>query len=156
MLGGLAVAGVILVSQLAAPGSADGQLGAAFVDDYMRLAVREDHIVTSDSAEVRRFLMRELGTMVAPLSAPGFIIEGAEVCLLRGRRGAMIRYRTDAGPVSYYMVPGASVRGRLPTINTTSSNGTTLVTWVSGHTERALVGPLPAADLLAIARHETE
>ena len=155
MLGGVAVAGAVFASQLVTARSPDRHLGAAFVDDYVRLAVREDHIVTSDSAEVRRFLLRELGTTIIPIYAPGLRIAGAEVCLLRGRRGAMIRYDTDTGPVSHYVIPRAGADDRPPEL-TSSPTGMTLVTWVTNAIEHALVGPLSPADLLAMAHLETQ
>lgn len=126
---------------------------AAFVEDYMRLAVREDHITTSDAGEVRRFLLRELGTPVEPIDAPGLLITGAEVCLLEGRRGALIRYQTEQGIVSYYLLPQPGIDDRPPTAHgAQTGSGATLVTWASDEIERALVGPLPEDRLLGMAR----
>lgn len=126
---------------------------AAFVEDYMRLAVREDHITTTDAGEVRRFLLRELGTPVEPIAAPGLRITGAEVCLLEGRRGALIRYQTEQGIVSYYLLPQPGIEDRAPTAHSAQpGSGATLVTWASDEVERALVGPLPEGRLLGIAR----
>lgn len=145
--------GAGLVTYIAHNTSTDRRLETAFVDDYVRLAVREDHVVTPDTAEVRRFLMRELGRSIAPLTAPGVRIAGAEVCLLRGRRGAMISYETRAGKLSYYLVPRPGAPERPPAVSrSTSTRGTTLVTWVSDGIERALVGPQPPERLLALAR----
>jgi hypothetical protein len=126
---------------------------AAFVEDYMRLAVREDHIVTSDSGEVQRFLLRELGAHVQPLDAPGLRITGAEVCLLDGRRGAVIRYRGAGGIVTYYLMPAAGTGDRAPAPELRRTGaGAALVTWAKDGIERALIGPLPPDSLLAMAR----
>jgi hypothetical protein len=152
LLAAVAAAALLTATIRLATAPGDRPLDAAFVDDYMRLAVREDHIMTTDSAEVRRFLLRELGTAIAPLTSPGFRIVGAEVCLLEGRRGAMIRYETAAGTVSYYLLPRPGATDRPPTVGAAPAGGAALVKWVSGSVERALVGPLPVGDLLGVAR----
>ncbi|MGH7502447.1 MAG: hypothetical protein ACREL7_11910 [Longimicrobiales bacterium] len=127
---------------------------ADFIEDYMRLAVREDHIVTADPAEVRRFLLRELGSHVQPIDAPGLRITGAEVCLLDGRRGAVIRYRSAGGIVTYYLLPAPGIDDRSPAPEHRRTGGSAaLVTWAKDGIEHALVGPLPPDSLLAVARH---
>lgn len=148
---GLAILGAVVIARFASPGGAQHEMDAAFVEDYNRLAVREDHIVTSDSAEVRRFLLRELGQVIAPLSAPGFRIVGAEVCLLEGQRGAMIRYETKSGTVSYYLLPEPGSVDRPPSSGPAGDGGAALVSWVSGSVRRALVGALPARELMRLA-----
>lgn len=125
----------------------------AFVEDYMRLAVREDHVVTTDPAVVRQFILRELGAHVEPLAEDGFAIAGAEVCLLDGHRGAVIRYQTELGMVTYYVIPVRGIEPRRPGIAERPGGGrTNVVTWADRGMERALVGPLPADSLLDLAK----
>jgi hypothetical protein len=54
----------------------DARDAAAFIADYMRRAVREDHIMTSDPRLVRQFLAHELGLPIALITLEGFDIEG--------------------------------------------------------------------------------
>jgi len=125
----------------------------AFVEDYMRLAVREDHVVTPDPAVVRQFILRELGSHVEPLAEEGLAIAGAEVCLLDGHRGAVIRYQTKLGMVTYYVIPVRGIEPRRPGITERPGGGrANVVTWAGEGMERALVGPLPADSLLELAR----
>ncbi len=155
MIAGFLVAGVAiaLVTGLVLRRGESPDARAEFMEDYMRLAVREDHIVTTDPAEVHRFLLREIGAHVQPLDAPGLSITGAEVCLLDGRRGAVIRYRSAGGIVTYYLLPAAGIDDRSPaTERRRTAAGAALVTWSKDGIEHALVGPLPADSLLAVAR----
>ncbi len=148
---------VLIRDDAALPGSVDDAAAVtAFVDDYVRRAVREDHVVTSDPAEVRRFLARELGLPVGPILVPGFTIAGAEVCLLEGRRGAMILYKRNGDVVSYYVVPRSDSRAREPAARESApaglGAGTTVVTWATTSLEHALVGPLESDRMLQVAR----
>lgn len=129
--------------------------GAMFVEDYLRRAVGQDHISTSDPDEVQRFLARELGMPVSPLALAGLELEGAEICLLEGRRGAMIVYKKDGASVSHYLVPREGTAARSPAILTQTA-GTRpdmpVVTWSTPAMEQALVGELKPEDLLTLAR----
>ena len=129
--------------------------GAVFVEDYLRRAVGQDHIVTSDPDEVERFLARELGMKLDPIRVEGLELERAEICLLEGRRGAMIVYKKDGRVVAHYMVPREGTVPREPSVTRTEGPGEMpVVTWSSPAVEQALVGELSPDMLLRIARHE--
>lgn len=135
----------------------DARNAAAFIEDYMRRAVREDHITTSDPRLVREFLARELGLPIGLIRLDGFDIEGAEVCLLEGIRGAMVAYKRDGELLSYYVLPRRSGGPRAPALRTSARDdqegGTSVVTWATREAEYALVGTLPATALLDAARN---
>jgi anti-sigma factor RsiW len=140
-------------AQIGARAPADG---AVFVEDYLRRAVGQDHIVTSDLDEVARFLTRELGVQFEPLSAVGLELERAEICLLEGRRGAMVVYKKDGAAVAHYIVPREGARPREPSLTSRSvPGGMPVVTWSSPAIEQALVGELGSEALLRIARTGT-
>ena len=127
-----------------------------FVEDYLRRAVGQDHIETSDPAEVRRFLQRELGMQLQPLAFAGLALERAEICLLEGRRGAMIVYKKDGAEISHYLIPRDGTGPRTPSVSAYSS-GTAggempVVTWSTPRVEQALVGELTSEQLLDMAR----
>lgn len=149
-----ALAAVLLATD---PPEAPGRGSAMFVEDYLRRAVSHDRITTSDPGEVRRFLARELGMSLSPLRIAGLELAGAEICLLEGRRGAMIRYRTGGEVVSHYIVPRQGGETRAPAVAEPSPGprggaGPAVVVWSGARVEQALVGPLPAARLLELAR----
>ncbi len=129
---------------------------ALFVEDYLRRAVGQDHVETSDPAEVSRFLTRELGIAITAARLDGVRLSGAEICLLDGRRGAMIRYEIDGREISHYVVPNAGgiARSRVlaPRVTDSGLRGPTVVTWAGDGAEQALVGELEAAQLLGVAR----
>ena len=89
---------------------------AVFVDDYLRRAVAEERIETSDVSRVRAWLTRELGLAMKPLVMDGLRLAGAEICLLNGRRGAMIQYELEGQTISHYLVPRDGIGRRPPAI----------------------------------------
>lgn len=126
--------------------------GAVFVEDYLRRAVGEEHIETDDPSEIRAFLLRELGVPVVPLQMAELSLERAEICLLKGRRGAMIVYKRRGVAVSHYLVPREGAPVRKPSVSQGQVAGEPpVVTWSSGSLEQALVGEVPSADLLEMA-----
>lgn len=124
-----------------------------YVEDYMRRAVGQDHIETTDPAEVTSFLQRELGLRLEPLAAQALTLQRAEICLLEGRRGAMIVYKHDGAIVSHYLLPRDEVRPRLPEISPRegSPQDMPVVTWAADQVEQALVGEVDPELLLALA-----
>jgi len=123
-----------------------------FVEDYLRRAVGQEHIESDDPREIRRFLERELGLGMEPLSLDGFDLARAEICLLEGRRGAMIVYKSDEGDVSHYLVPREDAPARAPTISAgTRGESMPVVTWASPNVEQALVAEIEPDELLRLA-----
>ena len=135
--------------------------GELFVDDYLRRAVGQDNIVSTDEAEVARFLVRELGMPIVPMRLAGLELEGAEVCFLDGRRGAMIRYRQNGREVTHYVIPRDGVPERAPEPSRMlpgafdGQAAPSVVTWATPSMEQALVGAVPAERLLVIAQQSS-
>ena len=132
----------------------DGEL---FAEDYLRRAVAEVRIVSSDIAEVSRFLTRELGRPIRPLEIAGLRLIGAEICLIEGRRGAMIQYLENGREISHYLIPreGTRPRGPEPAPAWSSSDGAgglALITWAVHEIEQALVGEASQEHLMELAR----
>jgi hypothetical protein len=147
-----ALGALLLLRPDAATVSVEGP--EVFVEDYLRRAVGQDHIETDDPAEVQRFLERELGLRFDPLQIAGLKLERAEICLLEGRRGAMIVYKSDGALVSHYVVPRNNVVARAPALSTRRDGPAAdmpVVTWATSNAEQALVGELSSDQLLAIA-----
>jgi hypothetical protein len=125
-----------------------------FAEDYLRRAVGEDMIVSSDPQEVRRFLQRELGRSLGPMQLAGLEVERVEICLINGRRGALIVYRSADGPISHYLVPYEGLGPRDPAVadyhDGPAGTRMPLVTWSTPELEQALVGEVDPNELLRI------
>lgn len=130
--------------------------GAAVAEDYVRRAVAADYLVTDDPREVARFLTRELGVQTAPLEVPGLAIESVEICLIEGRRAALVVYRKDGRRISHYLIPRPPGRTQPPTPTETAPTGgfatVPVVTWATSLIEHALVGELSVEALVELAR----
>ena len=149
---GIVVAGLAAVAVVTGPrGSADAP--NVFVEDYLRRAVGEDHIETNDPAEVTRFLQRALGIHVVPIRVTGLAILRAELCLLKGQRGAMIVYDEGGARVMHYLVPARTAPVRAPALSDRRRDTSEMpvVTWATPDVEQALVGEVGADRLLEIA-----
>ncbi len=137
--------------------SAPQEEAGLFVEDYLRRAVGEDRIITSDVNEIGRFLTRELGLSIMPMEVEGLRLAGAEICLLDGRRGAMIRYIEDGREISHYLVPKSGVVQREPAVSSQLRSGNavgpSVITWATPQVEQALVGEVAPARLMELARN---
>ena len=134
--------------------------GGLFAEDYLRRAVSQERVVSSDAAEIGRFLTRELGRAIRPLDVPGLRCTSAEICLIKGRRGAMIQYVEEGQKISHYLIPQEGTKPRDPQPASTWSSsrgeggnggGPALVTWATSEVEQALVGEVPEARLIELA-----
>lgn len=149
----LAAAALVLVASTAVAFAMlrpEAQQPTVFIEDYIRRAVSEDRITTSDPEAVARFLARELGRPARPMTAPALVVISAEICLLDGIRGAMIQYEHNGRIVSHYLMPRRSSRAARAATET-RTDGPTVVTWVAGAFEQALIADLPPDTLLSLA-----
>ena len=124
-----------------------------FVEDYLRRAVGADRIESSDRTRVARFLARELGIAVAPIEHEGLELQRAEICLLEGRRGAMIVYKRDGELISHYIVPRPAAAPRAPAPGRAleeAAGAPAVITWASRSFEQALVGEVSPDSLMVL------
>ena len=131
--------------------------GGLFAEDYLRRAVAVERIVSSDAAEISRFLTRELGRPIWPLQVAGLRLTGAEICLIEGRRGAMIQYVEDGQVISHYLIPREGTQRRDPEPSSKFGSGSmvgpTLITWATPEVEQALLGEVAEDHLMDLARN---
>ena len=132
--------------------------GGLFAEDYLRRAVSQERLVSSDPAEIGRFLTRELGRPIRPLQIPGLRVTSAEICLIEGRRGAMIKYVEDGREISHYLIPREGTQRRDPEpasalSPSSGAGGPRLITWATPEIEQALVGEVAEARLMELARN---
>jgi len=133
--------------------------GGLFAEEYLRRAVGEEKIISSDPGEISHFLTRELGRRIRPLEVAGLNVIGAEICLIEGRRGAMIQYVEDGREISHYLIPIEGTRRRDPEPSAPFSSGTygrtggpSLITWATPEIEQALLGDVSESHLMELAR----
>jgi len=151
------LAGGLAVSLQNTPESLDD--GGLFAEDYLRRAVAEERIESSDAGEVSRFLTRELGRPIQLLQLAGLRVTSAEICLIEGRRGAMIQYVQDGREISHYLIPRDGTQQRDPepasAWSSDTSGGPALITWATPQIEQALLGEVPVDHLMELARNAT-
>lgn len=120
------------------------------VEDFIRRAVSEDRITTSDPEAVARFLAHELGQPARPLTTAALVVISAEICLVDGIRGAMIQYEHNGRIVWHYLMPQRSSQAPRPATEARTL-GPAMVTWAAAAFEQALLADLPPDTLLSLA-----
>jgi hypothetical protein len=149
-----AVMALVVIAEFRPGGGTPAYDSDMFVEDYLRRAVGQDHIVTSDPAEVTRFLERELGIRIEPIQSAGLDLQRAEICLLEGQRGAMIVYKKDGAEVSHYLIPRDDAEAREPALSGRTRldpSDMPVVTWATPRVEQALVGQVGSERLIEMA-----
>ncbi|MFL5495322.1 MAG: hypothetical protein ACJ8DC_13135 [Gemmatimonadales bacterium] len=127
---------------------------AALADDHMR-AIGGDGVTSADTAVVAEWLRARLAFAVHVPVMPDLQLRGARLCLMDGRRGAVVEYRTAAGePVSYYVVPAPEERAATVgfDVQRASRAGYHVVGWTEPGLLHALVANLPESRLVELAR----
>ena len=137
----------------------------AFAEDYLRRVVEQVDLRSTDRQEIGSFFARELGVSMPPPHVPEFRLHRATICLMNGRRGGVVEYRSRDREFSYYVIPldrsaeenpgGIDVKlvdrgtGWPPSLG--QERGLGVATWRDGAHQHALVGNLPAAELERLA-----
>jgi anti-sigma factor RsiW len=136
-----------------------------FAEDYLRRVVEQVDLRSTDRQEIGAFFARELGVSMPPPDVPGFELHRATICLMNGRRGGVVEYRSGDREFSYYVIPldgavegepGANDvklvnRRNLPPLSLGQERGLGVATWWDGAHQHALVGNLPVAELERLA-----
>lgn len=126
----------------------------AVVEDHLR-TLHQQAIESSEPAVVERWVAEHVPLAVRVPKLPEALLEGARVCHLNGARGAVIRYRVDDKPVSYYIMPespGVRDQSGDTSFRAEAQAGYTVIAWRSDGLLHALVGDLPRARLARLAQ----
>ena len=126
---------------------------AAVAEDHIR-ALQQESLETEDRAAAERWLGERVPFAVRVPELPGASVEGARLCFLGGRRGAVVRYRVGGRPVSYYVMPGAGGKATpdAQAFLEGAEAGYNVVVWRDAGLVHALVGDLPRERLGDLAR----
>lgn len=128
---------------------------AAVAEDHVR-STHEKSIASADAAAVQQWLSGRVPFAVHIPLMPDAAFEGARLCFLDGRRGAVLRYRVDGREVSYYIMPAGPSTPPQPDPERFlrgAESGYQVVVWHDAGLIHALVGNLPEVRLLQLARY---
>lgn len=154
----LAVGTAAMLGYIRATGPGSGPPATSMLaEDHWRelhRAVVESH----DPDTVQTWLAGRLQIPVRVMQFDDATLEGARLCFLRGRIGAVIRYRVADEPVSYFVMPaaGGDMEDR-KALEDEAEQGYQVVTWRDRGLTHALVGALSRERLLGMAevcRHQ--
>jgi hypothetical protein len=124
-------------------------------EDHMR-ATRGDGLVSDDSALVSQWLAARLPFAMDVPKLPGLRIRGARLCIMDGRRGGVVEYSDQGRSISYFVLPDLEPVERPPApsgdLQSAVRAGYRVVTWREPGLVHALVGDLPEATLVSLAR----
>lgn len=148
----VAVAGGLAADRLLR--DADDDPLSAIAADHA-LALRATHIVSADPDELTRWLVGQVQfAMHVPL-LPGARLRGARLCVMDGRRGAVVEYEVNGVAVSYFVMPTGS--GQAQAAGPARFAGTTragyrVVSWSEPGLLHAMVGNLSEGQLATLAK----
>lgn len=136
------------------PPSVTPDTASAVAEDHWRDLHRQ-HIDSTDPAEVQHWLASRLAIPVQVMALQGAVLQGARLCFLRGKLGAVLHYRVGDASVSYYVMPGDAradaVNRDRRAIEQESAQGYNVALWQERGMLHALVGGLPRSRLLKLA-----
>lgn len=127
-------------------------LDASFVESYLGRDALTNVVATPDQDQAYEFFMSELGLPIAPVSVEGRVTR-AMICVVEGKRQALVEYELDGKMVAHYRSPSASGDGG-GSIHTATEDGVCVVRWSDGEFEHALVAPIPEDELRVIAEQQ--
>lgn len=126
---------------------------STLVEDHLR-SLDQDAVDASAPAVVEQWLGRRVPFAVHVPDLPGAALEGARLCFLHGRQGAVVRFRVDGRLVSYYVMPWGQAEAAEPApsdFREAADAGYNVVTWRRAGLVYALVGDLPRERLAQLA-----
>lgn len=164
-VGGIAIAcAVTLIIGFAAyrlaTRATDVPAATAFAEDYLRRHAEPEEPWSGDPGEIASFFARELGLSMPPAEIADFEVERASTCVMNGRRGGVVEYRSRGRRLTYYVIPGdprdeegarAGRQGKdlwvSPTPSIAEERGLGVATWRDSRHQHALVGDISSYDL---------
>lgn len=126
-------------------------------------AIAEDHarvlggarIDSTDPAVVAQWLAGQVHFAIHVPVLPDARLLGARLCVMDGRRGAVVEYQVGEARLSYFVVPEGAERaeaGEALQFRRAARAGYQLVWWREAGLVHAMVGSLPQSTLLALAK----
>ncbi|MFN2432731.1 MAG: hypothetical protein ABR599_07940, partial [Gemmatimonadota bacterium] len=148
----LALAGTFAVERFMRDAPADRL--AVIVEDHAR-ALSEAQLASADWVEVARWISRHVHFAMHVPVLPGARLLGARLCVVDGRRGAVVEYAVDGVVVSYFVIPdGAPPAEEVVPVgfHRTTLAGYEVVSWREPGLLHAMIGDLPEPHLARLAK----
>ncbi len=152
-IGSLVAAAAVLVLAVTLPGSM-GHVAQPLVQQALVGLSTEGTMSSSDTEELEDWLESKVGYRVEIPVISDAVLVGGRVADLGGIRTAVVTYVLRGRPLTYFAMPSAEVLGSRIThedVETVSSNGYHVATWMERGAARAVVAPLPRNELAAVA-----
>ncbi len=135
----------------------EGPTPEPYVEDQLRRAPLPTLEAPSQRADGASFVARELGVSFTASEMPFLRLVAAEICILRGRRAAMLTYEIEGGTVAHYVHVSHGGERSPEFMEPREGDGPTVVGWASDDLEHALVSHDAGPELvLAAARRAYE
>lgn len=111
-------------------------------------------ILSSDMAEVERWLAQRAGQGIRLPPITDATLMGGRVIHLGTVRAAVAFYSLHGAPLAYFVLPSREIMGRRVGSNVSgaSMDGYELALWTERGHARAVVAPMPKKDVMAIAK----
>jgi hypothetical protein len=144
-----AVAAVGLAWYWQAPDTARNNTSEEIAEDHWR-ELHRAAINSGDPDTVHRWLAERLSIPVHVMDFEDASLEGARLCFVNRRAGAVMIYRVDDEPVSYFVMPAenpAQRRAEAEALQNHADQGYNVIAWEARGLQHALVSALPAERL---------
>ncbi|MDX1395367.1 MAG: hypothetical protein R3195_13345 [Gemmatimonadota bacterium] len=130
----------------------DSNLEGMYAQDFVARTVETPAVQQPDVQAVSAYFMRELGVSVAPVVLDASPLRRATICVIDGKRAALVEYEIDGYAVAHYRVPMTGAGPRRPRApGATDENGVCVYRWSDTRFEHALVSTMPEDRLVALA-----
>lgn len=141
------VAGGLIISRSIERPPSDG----AFAKDFMHAELPEIQSGNLTVTQVAAFYEQQFGDQMAPARLLDAPIKRVAVCIIDGRRGAMVEYDFAGERLVYYQIP---LDGALPgnDLRMGREGSLNVARWVVDRSEHVLVSALPVENLEELAR----
>lgn len=141
------LAGGLSISQSIEEPLSDG----AFAQDFIQAALPEIELNNVTVTQVAAFYEEQFGDLMSPAKLLDAPITRVAVCVVEGRRGAMVEYDFKGERLVYYQLPLDG--GRASNDLRSGREGDLNVTrWGDDRSEHVLVSPLPEEQLQDLAK----
>lgn len=130
-----------------------GEASLSIVEDHWR-ELHRAVVKSHDAATIQDWLSKRLSIPVHVMEFEETTLEGARLCFVNRRAGAVIIYRLEDELVSYFVMPAGSPaeqEAEARALQHHAEQGYNVITWQASGLQHALVSALPSERLRPLA-----